>query len=195
MKMLARMGWAACVLGVGALVSGGLLSAADNKGGANVGDKAPAFHATDDQSQPWNSSDHVGKKVIVLYFFPADFTGGCTKQACGFRDNFKELAGKNVEVVAVSGDSAKTHALFKKTHNLPFTLLADEKGTLAKKFGIAANKGGKVTFEGHDLLRGVTIPRTTVIIGLDGKIAAKYAVKDAAGDSKKAREIVQGLQK
>jgi thioredoxin-dependent peroxiredoxin len=195
MNMLARMGLATCVLGLGALVGGGLLSAADKKGGANVGDKAPAFHATDDQGQPWKSSDHVGKKVIVLYFFPADFTGGCTKQACGFRDNFKDLTGKNVEVVAVSGDSAKTHALFKKEHKLPFTLLADEKGTVAKHFGIATNKGGKVTFEGQELVRGVTIPRTTVIIGLDGNIAAKYAVKDAAGDSKKALEIVQGLQK
>ena len=107
----------------------------------------------------------------------------------------KELAGKNVEVVAVSGDSAKTHGMFKKAHNLPFTLLADETGAVASKFGIKTNKGGTVKHDGLDLVRGVTIPRTTVIIGLDGKIAAKYPVKDAAGDSKKALEIVQGLQK
>jgi len=182
------------VLGLSVLVGGGLLSAADKKGGANVGDKAPAFQATDDQGQPWKSSDHVGKKVIVLYFFPADFTGGCTKQACGFRDNFKNLTGKNVEVVAISGDSAKTHGMFKKAYNLPFTLLADESGAVASKFGIKTNKGGTVKYEGQELVRGVTIPRTTVIIGLDGKIAAKYTVKDAAGDSKTALQIIQDLK-
>jgi peroxiredoxin Q/BCP len=185
--MLTRMGWAVGVLGVIAPARGGLLSAAD------VGEKAPAFHATDDQGKVWNSADHVGKKIIVLYFYPADFTGGCTKQACGFRDNLQALTGKNVEVVGVSGDSAKTHAMFRKEHNLGFTLLADEKGTLAKQFGIAPKAGGKITHEGQSLVRGVTIPRTTVIIGLDGKVAAKYPVTDAAGDSKKALEIVQKL--
>jgi thioredoxin-dependent peroxiredoxin len=193
MTGLIKMGGAVCVLVAVALVGGGFVFAADKKGGANVGDKAPSFQATDDEMNVWKASDHVGKKVIVLYFYPADFTGGCTKQACGFRDNLKDLSDKNVEVVGVSGDSATTHGMFKKAENLGFTLLADEKGTLAKQFGIQPGKGGKINHDGQTLVRGVTIPRVTVIIGLDGTIAAKYPVTDAAGDSKKALEIIQKL--
>jgi peroxiredoxin Q/BCP len=194
MRILAKIGSAACMLGIMALLGGGLLSAGGEKGGAKVGDKAPAFQATDDEGNVWKSSDHVGKKVIVLYFFPADFTGGCTAQACGFRDNLKDLGGKGAEVVGVSGDSAATHTMFKKAENLGFTLLADEKGTLAQQFGIQPKAGGKITHDGQVLVRGVTIPRTTVIIGLDGTIAAKYGVKDAAGDSKTALQLIQKLE-
>jgi peroxiredoxin Q/BCP len=195
MRVLARAGAAAGVLGLCALVSGGFLSAQDTPGGAKVGDKAPPFQATDDQGKVWKSSDHVGKKVLVLYFYPADFTGGCTKQACGFRDDLKDLTDKGADVVGVSGDSAKTHAMFKKEHNLGFTLLADEKGNLAKKFGVPMGKGGKISLNGQDVVRGVTIQRWTVIIDRDGRIAEKYPVKDAGGDSKKTLEIVQKLQK
>jgi peroxiredoxin Q/BCP len=184
--MLATFG---CALGIAALLSGVL--AAQN---SNVGDKAPTFTATDDQGNMWKSDEHVGKKIIVVYFYPADFTGGCTAQACGFRDNLKDLSSKNVEVVGVSGDSAATHAMFKKAENLGFTLLADEKGEIAKEFGIKPNKGGKIKHDGQELVRGVTIPRTTIIIGLDGRIAAKYTVKDAAGDSKKVLQFVQKLE-
>ena len=63
-----------------------------------VGDPAPTFEATDDQGKTFKSSDVVGKKVLVVYFYPADLTGGCTKQACGFRDDMSKLADKGVEV-------------------------------------------------------------------------------------------------
>src|SRR5262249_48334935 len=105
-----------------------------------VGDKAPAFESVDENGKAWKSSDVVGKKILVLYFSPADFTGGCTAQACGYRDDIEKLSGKGVEVVGVSGDSAENHALFKKEHKLPFTLLADTKGEVAKTFGVPVNK-------------------------------------------------------
>ena len=88
-----------------------------------VGDAAPSFSALDDSGKEWKSADHVGKKVIVVYFYPADMTGGCTKQACGFRDDMKNLTDKGVEVIGVSGDSVKNHQLFKKAHELNFALL------------------------------------------------------------------------
>src|SRR4051794_16766269 len=106
--------------------------------GVNVGDKAPAFEAKDDTGKAWKSEDHVGKKIVVVYFFPADFTGGCTKQACGYRDDMQALTDKDVEVVGVSGDKVETHEKFKKEHKLPFTLLSDEKGELAAKLGVPA---------------------------------------------------------
>jgi len=162
--------------------------------GVKVGDKAPTFQATDDQGKTWKSEDHVGKKVVVIYFYPADFTGGCTKQACAFRDNAKALADKGVEIVGVSGDSAKNHELFKKHHKLEFTLLADEDGALAKKFGVPFGKGGEFTVKDLDNLkinRGVTIQRWTVIIDKDGKVIHKEAVKAPDQDPKTVLEVIE----
>ncbi|HEY7309066.1 MAG TPA: peroxiredoxin [Gemmataceae bacterium] len=160
------------------------------------GDKAPSFQATNDQGKTWKSSDHVGKKVIVVYFYPADFTGGCTKQACTFRDDMDKLTTKGIEVVGVSGDSAKTHALFKKHHKLNYTLLADEKGEIAKKFGVPVNKGGKAKgFDENDkeitVERGVTIPRWTFVIGKDATIIYKNPKVSPAQDSQQVLEAVE----
>ena len=163
-----------------------------------VGEKAPTFQASDDQGKDWKSTEHVGKRIVVLYFFPADFTGGCTKQACGFRDDFKRLADKGVEVVGVSGDSAKTHKLFKEHHKLPYTLLADENGALAKLFGVPVGKGGEVTVKELDNLKikqGVRAQRWTFVIDKDGKIAYKDDKVNAAEDSKKILDLVEKLNK
>jgi peroxiredoxin Q/BCP len=199
MSGLRQVGLGVCVLGVFALAGGGWLSAGKGDG-PKVGDKAPTFESVDEAGKPWKSGDHVGKKIVVLYFYPADFTGGCTAQACGFRDNLKPLTDKGVEVVGVSGDSVKTHALFKKDHELPFTLLADESGDIAKKFGIPTRNGGKIprkTKDGNKFIvpQEVVINRWTVVIDRSGNIAARYAAKDAAGDAKKVLETVQKLEK
>ena len=175
-------------------------AAEDKAANLKVGDPAPTFHATDDQCQTWKSSDHVGKKIVVVYFYPADMTGGCTKQACGFRDDLTKLADKGVEVVGVSGDSAKNHQVFKKVHKLNFTLLADQDGALAKKFGVPVNKGGIFPTKDEngkavELTRGVTIQRWTFVIGKDGKIVHKNDKVNAAGDSKQILEVVQKLAK
>ena len=179
------------------LMLGGLRAADDAKG-VKVGDKVPAFEGTDDQGKTWKSTDHVGKKVVVVYFYPADFTGGCTKQACSFRDDFTKLTDKGVEVVGISGDSAKTHEAFKKFHKLNFTLLADEKGDIAKKFGVPVGKGGKAkaTIDGTEQTfeRGATIQRWTFVIGKDGKVAVKEDKVNAKEDSKKILEAVEKLK-
>src|SRR5208337_4700816 len=135
-KKFARFCGGLCIMTALALAANSSLSA-----DVKVGEKAPAFEGVDETGKPWKSSDVVGKKIVVVYFYPADFTGGCTKQACGFRDDFKALTDKGVVVVGVSGDSVKTHAAFKKEHMLTFTLLADEDGTLADKFGVPFKKG------------------------------------------------------
>jgi thioredoxin-dependent peroxiredoxin len=181
MKSFARMALAGAAL---VLALGGVVAQE-----VKVGDKAPTFEGTDDAGKPWKSADHVGKKIIVVYFYPADFTGGCTKQACSFRDDFPKLTGKDVEVIGISGDSVKTHALFKKEHKLPFTLLADEDGSIAKKFGVPVKVGpakAKVKIEGKDVEveRGATIQRWTFIIDKEGKITQKNDKVNAAEDSK-----------
>jgi thioredoxin-dependent peroxiredoxin len=166
----------------------------------DVGDKAPTFKGVDDQGNPWNSADHVGKGVLVVYFFPADLTGGCTKQACGFRDDMQALTGKGVEVVGVSGDSVANHQLFKKVKNLNFTLLADEQGEIAKAFGVPTKAGGVFKFKTEDgkthvLKRGVTDARWTFVIDKQGKIALKEThVTNPAGDAKAVAAAVNSLK-
>jgi peroxiredoxin Q/BCP len=102
-------------------------------------------------------------------------------------------------VIGVSGDTAETHAKFKKEHKLPFTLLADDKGELAKKLGVpvtVAPGKAKAKIDGADVTieRGATIKRWTIIIGKNGNVAYKEEVKDAAGDSKKVLEAVEKLK-
>jgi peroxiredoxin Q/BCP len=160
-----------------------------------VGDAAPSFSAPVDDGSIWNSADHVGKKIIVVYFYPADMTGGCTKQACAFRDDQEALAGKDVIILGVSGDSVRNHQLFKKVHELNFPLLADEDGAVAKAFGVPLGKGGSIerSIEGklETLTRGVTAKRWTFVIGKDGKIAHKNTKVNAAGDSKSILQFLK----
>ena len=164
-----------------------------------VGDKAPAFESVDESGKAFTSSDVVGKKIVVLYFYPADFTGGCTAQACGFRDDIEKLNSKGVLVVGVSGDSVATHKLFRAHHKLNFPLLADEKAEVAKAFGVPYTIGqGKASGfdekgEKIEVTRSATIQRYTIVIGLDGKVAAADQVGNAGGDAKRIAELVKKL--
>lgn len=164
----------------------------------NVGDEVPEFTATDDQGKEWKSADHVGEKVVVVYFYPADMTGGCTKQACAFRDDMGDLQKLGVEVVGVSGDSAENHQVFKKAHDLNYTLLADEKGEVAKLFGVPTKPGGtfKTQFEGKEvsLVTGVRAARWTFVIGPDGKVVYKNDKVDPQKDSAEVAEVVKKLK-
>lgn len=164
-----------------------------------VGDSAPSFEVKDDSGKEWKSADHIGKHVVVVYFYPADMTGGCTKQACGFRDDMKKLTDKGVEVVGVSGDSVENHQIFKKAHELNFPLLADTDGKVAGKFGVPVTAGEKTfaaTVDGKEvkLVRHVTPSRWTFVIDKNGKVAGKNTKVAAAEDSKAILELVEKLK-
>jgi len=166
------------------------------KGEVKVGDPAPTFESTDDQGNTWKSSDHVGKKILVVYFYPADLTGGCTKQACSYRDDMSKLTEKGAEVVGISGDSAKNHEVFKKVQKLNFTLLADEDGSVAKTFGVPVGKGADFDTKDADgnpikLKRGVTAQRWTFVINKDGKIIYKNIKVNPTQDSKQILELIE----
>src|SRR5262249_56720510 len=79
-----------------------------------VSDALPAWESIDDAANVWRSTDHIGRKVVVLYFYPGDFTDGCAKQAREYREGLTRLEGLDVEVVGISGDEVKTHQLFKQ---------------------------------------------------------------------------------
>jgi len=165
----------------------------------NVGDKAPAFAAKDADGNDWSSADHVGKNFIVLYFYPAAMTGGCTKQACSYRDDLSQFRQAGAEVVGVSGDEVENLKAFQKVENLNFTLLSDPDGSIAKKFGVPLRDGGSInkTVDGQDktFKRGVTASRWTFIIDKDGKVAYVNPQVDAPNDSKAVMAALEQLKK
>jgi len=180
---------------VGMLVASGSLLADEKKEVAlKVGDAGPAFRLTDDTGKTWNSADHYGKKLVVVYFYPGDFTPGCTAQANAFRDAMNTLTDKGVEVVGISGDTVATHEQFKTVQKLNFALLADPEGIAAKKFGVPFGKGAKV--KGKDtggkpleIERPGTAARWTFIVGKDGKIAYINTKVIPAQDAKNVLEF------
>jgi peroxiredoxin Q/BCP len=104
----------------------------------DVGDDAPHFSLNDAQGKIHHLSDYTGQ-YLVLYFYPKDDTPGCTKEACHFRDDLTQLEKLGAKVVGISVDTSKSHANFAKKYNLPFPLLADTDGAVAKTYGALTN--------------------------------------------------------
>ena len=112
-----------------------------------VGDKAPDFsleYATKDSvaSDDISLSSLVGKRNIVLAFYPADWSGGCTKEVCSLRDNFTLLSNLDAEILAISGDSPYTHKEWANHHGLPFKLLSDHKHSVSKTYASFNDESG-----------------------------------------------------
>jgi len=119
-------------------------------------EKAPAFSAATDEDGRLNLSDYLGKINLVLYFYPKDETPGCTKEACTFRDNWDRISAMDAKIVGISRDSISSHKSFKEHHSLPFTLVSDVDGSIAKLYGLS----------GNFLMR----PRVTFVIDKEGTI-------------------------
>ncbi|MEO6287908.1 MAG: thioredoxin-dependent thiol peroxidase [Dyadobacter sp.] len=130
--------------------------------GLQVGDKAPAFKAKDQNGNEVKLSDFKGEKVI-LYFYPKDNTPTCTTQACNLRDNYHLLLKKGYKVLGVSADNEKSHLKFIKKFDLPFPLLADTEHAIIEAYGV----WGEKTLFGRNYM-GVL--RTTFVINEKGVI-------------------------
>ncbi len=136
----------------------------------NVGDRAPEFSVSDTHGNIVTLSSLKGKRV-VLYFYPRDNTPGCTKEACGFRDNYSQFQAKNTLIFGVSTDDAKSHLKFTEKFELPFPLLCD----VDAKVATAYESYGKKQMMGKEYLG---IFRNTFVIDAEGKIEKIYlAVK------------------
>ena len=131
-----------------------------------VGDLAPDFSLADADGNTVSLSDLKGKRV-VLYFYPRDNTPGCTKEACAFRDNYAAYQAKDVIILGVSADDAKSHQKFITKHDLPFPLLVDEGAAVATAYG----SYGLKKFMGKEYMG---INRSTFVIGPDGTLEKIY---------------------
>jgi peroxiredoxin Q/BCP len=117
--------------------------------GVAVGDLAPDFTLPDQLGEPVRLGQLVGKKNVVLYFYPKDATPGCTAEARAFRDAYDTFAAADTEVVGVSSDSIKSHKRFAARHQLPFRLLSDRDGAVRALYGVERTLGilpGRVTY-------------------------------------------------
>lgn len=147
-----------------------------------VGDTAPDFSLSDERGLPVSLKDYLGKKVVVLYFYPKDFTLGCTAEACSFRDNYKLYQSKGAVVIGVSLDSVESHSKFSEKYNLPFAILSDRNKEVAKAYGVLG-------------LGGFLTKRVTFIINKNGKITHIFPKVDVRHHSEEVLKALEEVEK
>ena len=130
------------------------------------GSQAPAIKLQD-QAGKWQTLDQYKGKWVVLYFYPKDFTGGCTTQACELRDNIFAFKKADAVILGVSVDDVASHEKFAKEHSLPFDILADPTHEVSEKYGVLATYGG-----------AQLASRQTFLISPDGKIVKHWPKVD-----------------
>ncbi|GMV85061.1 MAG: peroxiredoxin [Dehalococcoidia bacterium] len=126
-----------------------------------IGTTAPQFTATLDNGETFNLGEWRGRKHVVLYFYPKDDSPGCTREACGFRDNYEPITALDAIVVGVSADSADSHQMFREKHALPFPLIPDTDKQVSK------------LYDARGLL-GLTTARITYVIDRQGIIRGAF---------------------
>lgn len=145
----------------------------------SVGDKAPDFSLRDQDDNLRTLGEFKGS-TVVLYFYPKDFTPGCTKEACSLRDNFDAFKESNAAILGVSYDSPKSHKAFQDKHHLPFILLSDSDKSVAKRYG--AKNWWFMPFP----------RRMTFVINKDGIIVAILPKVDVSTHAAQILEIIKG---
>jgi len=151
--------------------------------GVRVGDLAPDFTLTDQMGEQVHLGELIGKKNVVLYFYPKDATPGCTAEARAFRDAYDTFTAADTEVLGVSSDSVKSHLRFAAKHNLPFRLLSDPDGAVRALYGVERTLG---------ILPG----RVTYVIDRQGIVQHVYSSQFAARKHvREAREAVRCMDR
>lgn len=142
----------------------------------SIGTKAPDFILPSTKGVDFQLSKDIVAKPCILYFYPKDFTPGCTQEACDFRDHFSYFEGLDIDIFGISKDSIPTHLKFKEKYQLPFELLADEKGVVSKKYQAL------LPFLG-------TTRRITYLLDKELRVAAVY--ENMFGAGKHIQKMVQ----
>jgi peroxiredoxin Q/BCP len=141
--------------------------------GLKVGDTIPNFKAKDANGNDFDSQNMVGRKPLVIYFYPKDNTPGCTAEACSFRDQYEDFTALGAEVIGISSDSVSSHQQFSKQFKLPFILLSDNDKKIRKLFGVPSGLfgllPGRVTY--------VTDKNGVIQMIFDSMLATKHIPK------------------
>ncbi len=146
------------------------------------GDECPTFQLKNQFDQLVDITDYLGRRNLVIFFYPKDETPGCTKEACAFRDDFEEFLKYDCELFGISSDSVQNHLSFSKNHNLPYNLLADEDKAIRKLFGVPAN------------LFGLIPGRVTYIISKKGLVEEIFnSQTNPIGHINSALKTLQGM--
>jgi len=144
------------------------------------GDLVPKFELEDSDGNKVKSTDFKGKKHVI-YFYPKDFTPGCTTEADEFSRDYKKFKKSGIDVLGISPDDVDSHKKFCKKMGIPYTLLADTNKEVSKKFGV----WGKKKFMGREYMG---IVRSTFLVNEKGKIFKAYPKVKAAGHAKQVLE-------
>ena len=163
------------------LTSVSILGAQNNKKNkpVKVGDQVPSFILKDQTGNPVDIKSVIGKKKLVLYFYPKDDTPGCTKEACSFRDQYEVFNQENALVIGISGQSVESHKAFAEKYHLSFTLLSDEGNKVRNLFGVPTKMG---------MIPG----RVTYIVDLSGKVV--YIFNSLSESEKHVSEAIRILK-
>ena len=145
-----------------------------------LGSTVPKFELKDQNGKLFNLETVLGKKNLVIYFYPKDDSPGCTKEACSFRDQFEVFADADALIIGISAQSVESHLEFAKKHLLNFTLLSDMGNKVRKLFGVPSNFFG--------LIPG----RVTYVINKEGKVA--YLFNSQTQAEKHVDEALRILQ-
>ena len=143
-----------------------------------VGDSAPDFESPTSDGARLGLKDFIGKKNVVLYFYPKDDTPGCTKEACSFRDNMDSVRKVSAEIIGVSLDSVESHKKFASKYKLPFPLISDKEKRIAEAYGVLKDTGTSAS-------------RVTFIIDKAGRVAKIFPKVDV---TKHTEEVVEALK-
>ena len=143
-----------------------------------AGDPAPDFEGPTSDGSRLGLKDFLGKKSVVLYFYPKDDTPGCTKEACSFRDNLQPIRAIGAEIVGVSLDSIQSHSKFASKYGLTFPLISDKEKRIANAYGVLKDTGTSTN-------------RVTFIIDKTGKVAKVFPKVDV---TKHTEEVVSALK-
>jgi peroxiredoxin Q/BCP len=148
--------------------------------GVKVGDRAPDFEGPTAEGKNLGLKDFLGRKNVVLYFYPKDDTSGCTKEACSFRDNIEPIRSIGAEIVGVSLDSTDSHKKFASKYGLKFPLISDKEKKIATAYGVLRDTGTSTN-------------RVTFVIDKKGQVAKIFPKVDVTKHTEEVVEVLKGL--
>ena len=145
------------------------------------GEKAPNFTLTDQQGHTFQLADYIGKKKVVIFFYPKDESPVCTKEACAFRDAYAKYNDANALVIGINNGTVESHKAFATKEHLPFTLLSDPDNKVLNSYGVKEQAFGAMKVSG----------RETFVIGLDGNVA--YSFRDFMKGDEHSKQVLSYL--